>query len=172
MEGSVSIQNQIVDMSEWDFSAATAMSKAMETIKNRAARAIIMSAADERQVNKAIKCAREQSKRGLYFAVEVISSRSEEIDKAVQELMNEEGNFASQEYSMMSKKGEFGWTAAKARIVTNSSCIKDNVDKSITGKHWAKGADNKWLVDAVARGINREKEMTILEADGSKVSTQ
>ena len=81
--------------------------------------------------------------------------------------MNEEGNFLSKEYSAMSKKGEFGWKAVKARIITNSSCIRDNVDKAIAGKQGIRTPDNKWLVDTVTKGINQEKDMTILGLDDS-----
>jgi len=171
--GSISLQTQIVDMTEWDFDTSSAMKEAMETIRNRKARAIIVSAAAAGgQVNKAIKCAREQGRRGLYFALEVAANGSkedEEINKAIQDLVNQEGNFVSQEYSIMNKKGAFGWVATKAKIITNSRCVRDKIDKSLAGKHWIRTNDSKRLANAVAKGVNQEEEMTVLEVDGSKM---
>jgi hypothetical protein len=66
-----SIECQVADMTGWDFNEKSVMKESMETIKGRKARAIIVSAVDSsgNQVNKIIKCANEQGKRGLYYAV-------------------------------------------------------------------------------------------------------
>jgi hypothetical protein len=105
MVGSISLDIQIVDMTGWDFSEKETMQQSMETIRNRKARVIIMSTAVGSQVNKVIKCAREQRKRGLYFAVEVIMSEENEGGEAIQDFINHEDNLVSREYSVMSKKG-------------------------------------------------------------------
>ena len=81
-------------MTDWDFKDGETMKEAMVVIKYRKARAIILSTATgitkfrsqsriedphrimrapQSQVNKAIKCAKEQQdNRGLYFVVEAI----------------------------------------------------------------------------------------------------
>jgi hypothetical protein len=156
--GSIEVQKQIIDMTDWRFETAEAMREAMATIKNRKARVVITSTADERQINKAIKCAKEQSKRGLYFVVEAFGDKSEETDEAIQTLTKEEGNHVSQDYSTITKKGEFGWVAANTRIITNSSCIKDNVEKAISSRRGIRTPRNKWLIEAVEKGINQEKD--------------
>jgi hypothetical protein len=55
---------------------------------------------------------------------------------------------------------------AKARVVTNSKAVKDNVDNMIVGKHWRKTSDDKWMVDVVEKGIKQESEMTIMGVEG------
>ena len=65
----------------------------------------------------------------------------------------------------MYREGACGWVVTKARIVTNSMCIRDNIDNMIAGRHWMKTVDNKWMVDAVEKGIKQESEMTIMGID-------
>ena len=76
-------------------------------------------------------------------------------------LINQKGIFESNEYSIMYREGEFGWIAARAKIVTNSAAVRDNVNRKIAGKNWMKTSDNKWMTDVVIEGVNQEKEKTI-----------
>ena len=124
------------------------------------------------QVNKTIKCAREQDRRGLYFVLEAISGNEDERSRAVQDVINQEGIFASNEYSIMYREGDFGWVVARAKVMTNSRVVRDNVNKKIAGRHWMKTLDNKWMVDVVVEGVNQEKEMTIVGLDVNHVSGQ
>ena len=62
----------------------------------------------------------------------------DERSRAVQELVNQEGNFVSNEYSIMYREGDFGWVVAKAKVVTNSRAVRDNVNKKVAGRHWTK----------------------------------
>jgi hypothetical protein len=117
------------------------------------------------QVNKVITCSREQDNRGLYFVLEAITGAEEKASKALQSLGNQEGIVESDEYSIMYREGEFGWVAAKAKVITNSMAIRDNINKRIAGRHWMKTLDNKWMVDSVVEGITLEKEMTIMGLD-------
>jgi len=193
MLGSITCDNQIIDMSDWDFSEVATTKESMDVVRNRRARAIIMSTAmgitkfrsqSKRedphrlmrgpisQVKKAIKCAREQDRRGLYFVLEAIIGEEDERSRAVQELVNQDGIFVSKEYSIMYREGEFGWVVARAKIVTNSVAVRDNIDKAIAGRHWMKTLDNNWMVDAVAKGVNQEKEMTIMGLDVDHVFGQ
>ena len=112
MLGSMSCDNQVVDMTDWNFNEVDMMKEAINTVKNRKARAIIMSTAigvtkfrcqskqedphrimrgPMSQVNKTIKCAREQDRRGLYLALEAIIGDEDERCKAVQGLINQDG---------------------------------------------------------------------------------
>ena len=89
--GSIIRDSQIIDTSDWDFSTGSVMNESMEIIRRRKARAIILSAAigvtkfrsqsgkydpfktvkgTMSQLRKAIKCAEEQQKRGLYFVLD------------------------------------------------------------------------------------------------------
>ena len=86
----------------------------------------------------------------------------DERSSVVQGLVNRNGNFVSREYSIMYREGAFGWVLTKARVVTNSMCIRDSIDNTIAGRHWMKTLDNKWMVDAVEKGIKQESEMTIM----------
>jgi hypothetical protein len=128
--GSISLENQVVDMSDWDFSTGEAMRESMEIIKRRKARAIIHSAAigsskfrsqsgkegphrmikgSMSQLRKAIKCAEEQHRRGLYFVLETITENEEDKSKAVHGLVNQKGIMVSKDFSIMRREGAFGW---------------------------------------------------------------
>ena len=92
--------------------------------------------------------------------------------RAVQDLVNHGGTFVSKEYSVMHREGAFGWVMAKAKVVTNSECIRDNIDKTNAGRHWMKTPDSKWMVNAVEEGINQVKEMTIMGIDNEGFATE
>ena len=117
MMGSVSIEDQVFDMSDLDFDEKETMKQSMEVVRNRRTRAIIMSTAigvtefrsqskgrDPHQIVKGsisqtlrtIKCAREQNKRGLHFALETIIGYEDERREVIQELMNQEGMLVSE----------------------------------------------------------------------------
>ena len=172
MVGSISLENQVVDMSDWDFNTAAVMKESMETIRKRRARAIILSTAigntkfrsqcakyDPHKlmrqpishVAKTIKCAREQGNRGLYFVLEEIIGGDNEGEEAMSNLINQEGIVMSNPYSIMYREGAFGWVVAKARVVTNSKAVRDNIDSTIAGRHWMKTLDNKWMTDVVEK---------------------
>ena len=85
-------------------------------------------------VNKAIKHAREQDNRGLYFAPEVISGRGDERDAAIQTLRNQSGMLESNEYRVMYPEGQYGWRIIGAMVVTNSAAVKDIVNRTIAGR--------------------------------------
>jgi hypothetical protein len=114
--GSISIQSQVVDMSNWDFGKASTMQESMETIRKRKARAIVLSTvmnASEfegrcktedpyklirQSINrtiKMVKCAKEQDKRGLYFVLEAIEGDDNEINQVVGNLINQKGIMVS-----------------------------------------------------------------------------
>ena len=116
-------------------------------------------------MRKAIKCAEEQRKRGLYFVLETIVGEKDEKSSVVQELVSRNGSFVSREYSIMYREGAFGWVVTKARVVTNSTCIRDNIDNMIAGRHWMKTLNNEWMMDSVEKGIKQESEMTIMGID-------
>ena len=90
--------------------------------------------------------------------LEAIIGEEDERSRAVQELVNQDGIFVSKEYSIMYREGEFGWVVARTKVVTNSIAVRDNIDKTIAGRHWMKTLDNKWMVDAVVEGVNQEKD--------------
>ena len=97
----VNSSSEVTEMYDWDFSTEAAMKRSMETIKNRKARAIIMSTTTARsmsQLRKTIKCAVEQHKRGIYFVLETIINDELERKEAIQELVNQEGICFSKEY--------------------------------------------------------------------------
>jgi hypothetical protein len=184
--GSISLQNQLVDMSDWDFSDAAVMKESMETIKERKARAIILSTAigDSKfrsqcasqdpyrivrqpisHVLKTIKCAKEQDNRGLCFVLEEIIGGYNEGEEAMSNMINQEGIMVSNPYSIMYREGAFGWVVSKAKVVTSSKAVRDNVDNTIAGRHWMKSSDNKWMVYVVEKGVRQESEMTIMGVD-------
>ena len=66
-------------------------------------------------------------------------------------------------------EGELGWVVAKAKVVTNRTAVRDNVNKRTAGRHWTKTLDNKWMVDVVVGGVNQEKETTIMGIDVNHV---
>ena len=108
----------------------------------------------------------------MYFVIEAIVGEEDERSKAIQELSGQEGNFESNEYSIMYREGDFGWVVAKAKVVTNSIAVRDNINKRIAERHCVKTLDNKWMVDVVVEGINQEKEMTIMGLDVNHVFGQ
>ena len=69
------------------------------------------------------------------FVLESIVGKEDERDEAMKGLTNQKGIFESNEDSIMYCEGEFGWIAAKAKIVTNSAAVRDNVNKKIAGRH-------------------------------------
>ena len=81
MIGSMSLGNQVIDMTDWDLREGVAMKESMDVIRNRRARAVVLSTAmgvtkfrsqcaredphefmrqSMSHVTKAIKCAKEQ----------------------------------------------------------------------------------------------------------------
>jgi hypothetical protein len=62
----------------------------------------------------------------------------------------------------MYREGAFGWIVSRAKVVTNSKAVRDNVDNAIAGKYWTKTLDNKWMMEAVEKGVKQEGEMTIM----------
>ena len=80
--------------------------------------------------------------------------KEDERSEAVQELINQEVILESREYSVMYREGEFGWVVAKAKVVTHSVAVWDNVNKKIAGRHCIKTLDNKWMVDVVVEGVS------------------
>ena len=103
------------------------------------------------QVVKTIKCAREQDTRGLYFVLEEIIGGDNEGGETMSNLIGQEWIMVSNPYSIMYREGAFGWVVSKARVVTNSKAVRDNVDNMIAGKHWMKTLDNGWMRDAVVK---------------------
>ena len=115
-------------LTDWDFREGETMREAIDVVKYRKACAIVLSTAmgitkfrsrcsredphrlmrqSASRVNKAVKCAREQDNRGLYFALETIISKEGEEGKAMQELVNQQGILESNEYSIMYREGQF-----------------------------------------------------------------
>jgi hypothetical protein len=152
------------------------MKESMEIVRRRKARVIVLSEAigitkfrgqcakedphklmrqSISHVIKTIKCAREQDNRGLYFVLEEIMGEDDERGEAMNNLINQEGIMVSNPYSIMYREGAFGWVVSKARVVTNSKAVRDNVDNTIAGRHWMKTTDNKWMVKTVEQGSNR-----------------
>ena len=162
---SETIDNQVIDMTDWDLSETETIRKAIKTVENRQGRAIILSAAmgttkfnrmqcsavDPKRlmraplshVNKVIKCVQEQANRGLYFARELISGKGDERDAAIQRLTNQKGKFESNEYYVMYRDGEFGWIITKAKVLTNGVAVRDSISQTIAGRCWVKNPDNK-----------------------------
>jgi len=113
MIGAISCDNQVTDMTDWDFNKSERVQEAINVVGNRQGLAIILSTAtavtkfDRSQsnsvdphrsmraplshVNKTIKCAREQDNRGLYFVLESISEKGDEGDEAMKGLVNQKG---------------------------------------------------------------------------------
>ena len=50
-------------------------------------------------------------------------------------ISNQGGIFESNAYSTMYREGEFGWTITKAKVVTNSVVVRDNVSRNGIGPH-------------------------------------
>ena len=124
------VDNQIVDMTDWDFSKPETINRAIEIVSKRQGRAIMLSTAtgitrfnrsqcsavDSHRlmqapmshVNRAIKCACEQNRRGLYFVLGSISGKEDEREEAMRRISNQGGTFESNEYSIVYREGEFG----------------------------------------------------------------
>jgi len=160
--------------------------RVMDVIRGRKARAIILSTAigankfgsqcareDPHEIVKqsisrtikATKCAEEQNRRGLHFVLEEVIGEDNEVREVMDNLICQEGIMVSNPYSIMSREGNFGWVMAKARVITNSVVVKDNINLTITGKHWTKTSNNKWMKDVVERAVKQEKDMTIMGVD-------
>jgi len=107
-------------------------------------------------VSRAIKCACEQNRRRLYFVLESISGKEDEREEAMRRISNQGGIFESNEYSIMYREGEFGWTITKAKVVTNSVAVRQNVNRRLAGRCCMKIVDNKWMKYVVAEGIRKE----------------
>ena len=97
------VDNQIVDMTDWDFSKSETIKKAIEIVSKRQGRAIMLSTAtgitrfnqsqcstvDSHRliqapishVSRAIKCACGRNRRGLYFVLESISGKEDERER-------------------------------------------------------------------------------------------
>jgi hypothetical protein len=191
--GSISVVNQIVDMTEWNFSDKQAMQKAQDVIKGRKARAIILSTAmgvkefgnqcsakDPHEVGrqsmsrtiKAVKCAKEQDKRGLYFVLEEVIGGDNEVCEVTDNLINQQGIEVSNPYSIMYREGNFGWVTVKVRAITNSIAVRDNLNKTIAGKCWMKTSDNRRIVEVVERAVKQESEMTIMGVDNEAFAAE
>ena len=124
--------------------------------QNRKVRAIIVSTTIRRsadQLRKAIKCAVEQHRRGLYFVLAAIINDEDERNEAIQELVNRNGIFVSKEYQVMCRMSDHGWKGAKTIATTNSLAIKDNIDKRVVKGYLVKKGDNRWIMKAVVKGI-------------------
>ena len=61
--------------------------------------------------------------------LEAIIGEEDEKSEAIQGLINQKGMLVSNEYSIMYCEGEFGWVATKAKVVTNSVAVRENVNK-------------------------------------------
>ena len=91
----------------------------------------------------------------------MIAGGDNERSSELQDLINQDGNFVSREYSIMYREGEFGWVVSRAKVVTNSKFVRDNIDSAIAGRHWRKTLDNKWMIDVVEKGIIQEDDMGV-----------
>ena len=87
------------------------------------------------------------------------------VSEVTDNLINQEGIMVSNPYSIMYREGNVGWVTAKARVITNSAAVKNNVNKTIAGKYWTKTPDNRRMVEVVERAVKQESEMTIMGVD-------
>ena len=97
--------------------------------------------------------------------LEEVIGTDNEVREVIDNLITQEGIMVSNPYSIMYREGNFGWVMAKARIITNSVVVKDNVNKRIAGKYWMKTPDNRRMVEVVERAVKQQSEMTIMGVD-------
>ena len=88
--------------------------------------------------------------------LESVVGQEDKRSDAMKELVNRKGILESNEDSIMHREFDFGWVVARAKVVTNSVAVRDNINKKIAGRHWMKTLDNKWMIDVVTQGFHQE----------------